>query len=90
MSEFLSSSVFITSIIAWFIAQLLKVIFVLIKDRKFDLERFIGSGGMPSAHSAFVVSLSIAVGITEGFGSAVFSVSMVLALIVMYDATGIR
>ena len=90
MSEFLSSSVFITSIIAWFIAQFLKVIFVLIKDRKFDLERFIGSGGMPSAHSAFVVSLSIAVGITEGFGSAVFSVSMVLALIVMYDATGIR
>ena len=90
MSEFLSSSVFVTSIIAWFIAQFLKVIFVLIKDRKFDLERFIGSGGMPSAHSAFVVSLSIAVGITEGFGSAVFSVSMVLALIVMYDATGIR
>ena len=90
MLEFLSESTFVTSIIAWFIAQFIKVIIVLIRDRKFDVERFVGSGGMPSAHSAFVVSLSIAVGITEGFGSAVFSVSMVLALIVMYDATGIR
>ncbi len=90
MIEFLSKSIIITSIIAWFIAQFLKVILVLIRDRKFDLERFIGSGGMPSAHSAFVVSLSVSVGITEGFGSAIFAVSMVLALIVMYDATGIR
>jgi len=90
MLEFLSESIIVTSVIAWFTAQLIKVIIVLIRDRKFDVERFVGSGGMPSAHSAFVVSLSIAVGITEGFGSAVFAVSMVLALIVMYDATGIR
>ncbi len=90
MIEFLSESIIVTSIIAWFLAQFFKVILVLIRDRRFDLERFIGSGGMPSAHSAFVVSLSVSVGITEGFGSAVFAVSMVLALIVMYDATGIR
>ncbi len=90
MLEFLSESIIVTSVIAWFTAQFIKVIIVLIRDRKFDVERFVGSGGMPSAHSAFVVSLSIAVGITEGFESAVFAVSMVLALIVMYDATGIR
>ena len=90
MLEFLSRSTFVTAITAWFLAQFFKVIIVLIKDRKFDMERFVGSGGMPSAHSAFVVSLSVAVGITEGFGSGIFSVAMVLALIVMYDATGIR
>lgn len=90
MLEFLNNSILFTSILAWFIAQLLKVIFVLIKNRKIDFYRFIGSGGMPSSHSAFVVSLATAIGLTEGFTSSVFAISVVFAMVVMYDAAGVR
>lgn len=90
MSEFLSSSILVTSIISWFAAQLLKVVFVLIRTKRVDFKRFIGSGGMPSSHSAFVVSLSAAVGLTEGFSSNLFAVCVVISLVVMYDAAGVR
>lgn len=90
MSDFFSSSVFITSIIAWFIAQLIKVITVLVKSKKLDFKRFIGSGGMPSSHTSFVVSLAAAIGIKNGFSSDIFAASTVMALVVMYDAAGVR
>ncbi len=90
MIEFLNSSILFTAILAWFIAQLLKVIFVLLHDKKMNFYRFIGSGGMPSSHSSFVVSLATAVGLTDGFGSTAFAICVVLALVVMYDAAGVR
>ena len=83
MGKFLAESAFVTAILSWFIAQVLKVIFVLIKDRKIDFGRFIGSGGMPSSHSAFVMGLTTAIGLTKGFSSDIFAVSAVLALVVM-------
>lgn len=88
--NFFLESILVTAIIAWFAAQLLKVIFVLIKNKKFDFYRFVGSGGMPSSHSSFVTSLATGVGLTEGFASPIFAVSVVLALVVMYDAAGVR
>ena len=93
MSDFLSfwiHSTLATAIIAWFLAQLIKVVLVLVKDRKIDFGRFVGSGGMPSSHSAIVTSLSTAVCITEGYKSSAFAISVVLALVVMYDAAGVR
>lgn len=59
----------------WFIAQLLKVIFTLISTRNLDLSRFVGSGGMPSSHSSLVTSMTAAIGITEGFDSALFALA---------------
>lgn len=88
--EFWKESVLITCLIAWFAAQLIKVITVIIKDKKLDFSRFIGSGGMPSSHTAFVTSLASGVGIQCGFSSAEFAISAVLALVVMYDAAGVR
>lgn len=79
-----------TTILAWFIAQLLKVIDVFISEKKFDFNRFVGSGGMPSSHSAFVTSLATMVGIDQGFDSSGFAICFVLALVVMYDASGVR
>jgi len=79
-----------TSITAWFIAQLLKVIFVLISQKKVDFTRLIGSGGMPSSHSAFVVALMTSVGKKLGLDSPEFAITFVLAMIVMYDASGVR
>ena len=90
MGEFLSSSILVTTIIAWFAAQVIKVIWVLMKSRKFDFRRFVGSGGMPSSHSSFVTSLACSVGLLEGFGSTAFAITLVLAMVVMYDAAGVR
>lgn len=90
LSDFFRSSILVTTVLAWFTAQLLKVIFVFIKNKKLDFRRLIGSGGMPSSHAAFVVSLAVAVGLTEGFTSSLFAVSVVVALVVMYDAAGVR
>ncbi len=84
------NSILWTAIIGWFTAQVLKVIFVCIKHKRLDFRRFVGSGGMPSSHSSTVMALSTATGLTEGFSSTVFAVSLVLAMVVMYDAAGVR
>ena len=78
------------AVIAWFIAQLLKVITVLIKYKRLDFRRFVGSGGMPSSHSSFVSSMAISIGELNGYDSTIFAFAVVVALVVMYDASGVR
>ncbi len=90
MKQIVSNKTLDTSIVAWFAAQFLKVLFVLVKDKKFDFSRFVGSGGMPSSHSSFVVALSVSVGKICGFESSEFAIAVVFAFIVMYDAAGVR
>ncbi|KAL8550643.1 hypothetical protein ACS0TY_009165 [Phlomoides rotata] len=60
------------------------------KEERWDLKQLIASGGMPSSHSATVTALAVAIGLQEGFGGSSFAVALVLALVVMYDATGVR
>lgn len=79
-----------TAILSWFIAQAIKVIITLIKDRRFDFTRMFGSGGMPSSHAAFTVSLATAVGSETSFSSVEFALAAAFAIVVMYDATGVR
>lgn len=88
--EFRSNDILMATILAWFIAQFLKVILVCIISRKLDFGRMIGAGGMPSSHSAFVVALAVSVGLEMGFDSALFAVCTCFALVVMYDAAGVR
>lgn len=78
------------AVIAWFIAQLLKVITVLIKYKRLDFRRFVGSGGMPSSHSSFVSAMAISIGELNGYDSTIFAFAVVVALVVMYDASGVR
>jgi len=75
---------------AWFLAQFLKVINVLMTSKKIDFTKFVGSGGMPSSHSAFIVSLATVVGKIRGIDSVEFGITLAVSLIVMYDAAGIR
>jgi len=89
-SALMKNKIITASVTAWFVAQLLKVFLVLISQKKIDFSRFVGSGGMPSSHSAFVVALMTSVGKHVGVDSAEFAISFVLALVVMYDAAGIR
>lgn len=80
----------ICAVLGWFFAQILKVVYILIKEHRLDFRRLTGSGGMPSSHSAFVSALATSIGLLEGFDSAAFAVAFVLAFIVMYDASGVR
>lgn len=72
------------------IAQALKFITFWYKENRWDPKQLIGSGGMPSSHSATVTALAVAVGLQEGFGGSHFATALVLACVVMYDATGVR
>jgi acid phosphatase family membrane protein YuiD len=85
-----SNDVFWTVASAWLAASLLKVVFYSIQKKKINFRRLIGNGGMPSTHSASVVSLAAAVGYKEGWDSTVLAISLVLAIIVMIDASGVR
>ena len=76
--------------IAWFVTQTIKLIVYWIINKKFVPERFFGDGGMPSSHSAVVASLATAIGLHSGWGSPLFAVAAILAVIVMHDATGVR
>jgi len=72
------------------VAQLIKVSVVLIKEGRQDLRYMVSSGGMPSAHSATVCALATSVALVEGFESVVFGITAILAIVVMYDAAGVR
>lgn len=86
----LHNSVLVSAVSAWFIAQLIKVALTAVVEKELKWERLHGSGGMPSAHTATIMAASTAVGITEGFGSAVYGFTVIMAFIVMYDASGVR
>ena len=78
------------AVTAWFVAQALKIPTYWLVEKELDCKRFFGSGGMPSSHSAFVMSLTIMIGALEGFDTALFAAAVVLSAIVMYDASGVR
>ena len=75
---------------SWGIAQSTKVISGLIKERRFDFRWIMGTGGMPSAHSAGVSALATAVGLVAGFDTVEFAITAIFALIIMFDAQGLR
>lgn len=82
--------VLLSALIAWLIAQTLKVLIELILKRKINWALLFQAGGMPSSHSAMVSAAAISTGLVHGFDSAAFSVAAVFAMIVIYDATGVR
>lgn len=90
LQDFLGNNIFWAGAIGWFSAQVAKTILHLIITKEFVLERMVGSGGMPSCHSATVCSLSTAAFFEFGAGSFEFAISLLLAIIVMYDAMGVR
>ena len=90
MGSFSDNSIFWNALLAWLIAQLLKGIITFYQKKKLDFRRFVGAGGMPSSHSAFVSALATGIGLTEGWASSTTALAIVFALIVMYDAAGVR
>lgn len=88
--DLIHNPIFVAAILGWFVAQVLKTIIHMILNRKFVAERMVGSGGMPSSHSATVCGLATSVGIQCGASGYEFALSVILAIIVMHDAMGVR
>ena len=84
------NKVFIATLLGWVTAQSIKIAINSIKEKRFNFRWVIGTGGMPSAHSSGVMSLATAVGIQQGFDSAIFVITMVFAVVIAFDAQGVR
>ena len=88
--ELLHNEVFVSAALGWLIAQVAKTIIYMIINRQFKAERLVGSGGMPSCHSATVCGLAVSTAIHCGPATAECAIAVMLAIIVMYDAMGVR
>ncbi|MCA2653041.1 divergent PAP2 family protein [Microcystis sp. M061S2] len=88
--QVLHNQILLISLLACFTAQGLKALIELIRDGKVSLRYLVSSGGMPSAHSALVGALATGVGLQMGWSSAEFAIAALFAVIVMYDAAGVR
>ena len=90
IAQLASNRVLLAGLIAWSLAQIIKVPLNYLLHREWDWALLLSSGGMPSSHSALVIGACTATGLTLGFDSPVFAIAFVLAMIVVYDATGVR
>jgi acid phosphatase family membrane protein YuiD len=88
--DILDNSVLLVAVVACLIAQASKLVIELIKNRKLNARVLVTTGGMPSAHSALVTSLATGIGQTSGWASPEFAIATIFAIIVMYDAAGVR
>ena len=83
------NTVFMSAVTGWFAAQVIKTVIYTCITKSFDPERLVGSGGMPSSHSATVCAMVVATGRYCGVSSPTFAIAAVLSIIVMYDAMGV-
>lgn len=90
VSGIFHNQILVVALLACFTAQGLKVIIELIKDRSLNFRYLVSTGGMPSAHSALVGALAAGIGQTMGWSSPEFAIACLFAIIVMYDAAGVR
>ena len=89
-NQFIQNKYIYIPFLLWFFIQLYKVLYDLITTKKFNFKRIIGSGGMPSSHSAIVVSLATLIGKYQGVDTPIFALALIMAFVVMYDACGVR
>jgi uncharacterized protein len=89
-ADIIKNKILMTTLSAWLIAQTIKVFMGVIREKKFDFRWFIGTGGMPSSHVTGASCLATAIGIEYGFSSVHFALAASFALVVMFDAQGVR
>ncbi|TRZ95341.1 divergent PAP2 family protein [bacterium] len=88
--QLIKNKIFMTTLSAWIIAQLIKVSIGAIREKRFDFRWFLGTGGMPSSHAAGASCLAVAIGFEYSFSSIYFALAASFALVVMFDAQGVR
>jgi len=84
------NKIFLTTLSAWLIAQAMKVFIGVVQKKRLDFRLFVGTGGMPSSHVAGAACLATSVGIEYGFDSVLFALAASFAIVVMFDAQGVR
>ncbi len=84
------NQIFIAAALGWLVAQIIKTIIHTILSKEFVAERLVGSGGMPSSHSSTVCALATATYIEYGAAGYEFAMALFFAIVVMYDAMGVR
>lgn len=89
-AEIFRNKIFMTTLSAWIIAQAIKVTSGVIREKRFDFRWFVGTGGMPSSHAAGASCLAASVGLAYGFDSTYFALAASFAIVVMFDAQGVR
>jgi hypothetical protein len=90
IANVLHNSPLIAALLAWTIAQTIKLPIEFFRKGQWNWSLLFTAGGMPSSHSALVTAVAHAIGLTQGFGSGVYALAIVVAMVVIYDATGIR
>jgi uncharacterized protein len=95
ITDLLSNTALISALFSWFIAQFLKIIIEIVSNKKFTtkdliLRAILGTGGMPSSHSATITAVALSIGMKEGFNTSIFALAFILVFIVIRDATGVR
>lgn len=88
--QLIGNRILVSAVTGWFVAQILKTLIYTLMTKRFEPERLVGSGGMPSSHSSTVCAMAAASGQIYGLGSFEFAVTVILAIIVMHDAMGVR
>jgi len=86
----LQNKILIITLAVWAIAQTIKVLLGVVRERRFNFRWFIGTGGMPSSHAAGATALATTCGLSKGFDSVLFALAAVFALVTMFDAQGVR
>lgn len=89
-TQILRNKIFIVTVLTWVTAQSIKVIIGGIRQKKFDFRWFVGTGGMPSSHAAGASCLATTIGFNYGFSSVYFALAASFAIVVMFDAQGVR
>ncbi|MEW5758791.1 MAG: divergent PAP2 family protein [Candidatus Omnitrophota bacterium] len=84
------NEILITTIIAWAVSQGIKIILGIFREKKFDFRWILSPGGVPSTHASGVAALATSSGLILGFDSGYFAIASILALVVMFDAQGVR
>jgi acid phosphatase family membrane protein YuiD len=90
LSKFFENPVLITALIAWFVAQFIKPFVEFMRSRTWNWGFWFSSGGMPSSHSSTIIAAMLGIGLFEGFNTSLFALAAALAMIVIYDAAGVR
>lgn len=90
LADIFLNRVLVAALIAWMLAQIIKVPFFYLQYRRWNWGLWFSAGGMPSSHSALITAATIAIGLYEGFDSPLFALAVAIAMIVVYDAAGVR
>ncbi len=90
VAQIFQNKILMITLTVWAVAQTVKVILGVIREKRFNFKWFVGTGGMPSSHAAGATALSTSCGLEFGFDSAMFALTAVFAMVVMFDAQGVR